>query len=339
MRRVEAFSVTKGCRKFKYSRCGRKPWKMTPDIAQFIIRRLVARRATEIVTSVTLQADVAKEKGVAVEDSTIRKLLKKKGYTWLPRSQKRKYSSSQKRARVAFAKAVLRMSRSLLRQKLCMSLDGVVLSIPPTTDIDRFNYCWGGANHMWRKRSEGNLPKLAGADDYEKQAPITRCIPLWGGLSEDGFAAVHWHPRKKTNKEEWSKAIREGKVTEALRFLNPRNKSGPWTILCDGESFLRAKECNTQYIAKKISLWSVPARSPDLNPVEMFWGWLRKKLRLMDLADLRKKRRPLGKQAYIQRVKGVIRSNKAQTVAKSCAKRFRTSCQQVVRRHGSAADN
>ena len=66
---------------------------------------------------------------------------------------------------------------------------------------------------MWRKRSEGNLPKLAGADDYQKQVPIARCIPLWGGLSGDGFIAVHLHPSKKTNKEEWSRAVREGKVT------------------------------------------------------------------------------------------------------------------------------
>ena len=45
-------------------------------------------------------------------------------------------------------------------------------------------------------------------------------------------------------------------------------------------------------------------KSPDLNPVEMFWGWLRKKLRSMDLEDLRKKRRPLGKTAYTARVNG-----------------------------------
>ena len=124
-------------------------------------------------------------------------------------------------------------------------------------------------------------------------------------------------------------------LTEALRLLNPMNRTGPWTILCDGESFLRAKA----YRAKKITLWSVPPKSPDLNPVEMFWGWLRRKLRLMDLADLRKKRRPLGKAAYTQRVKRVIKSQKAQTVAKNFANRFRKACQQVVDWHGAAADN
>jgi hypothetical protein len=265
--------------------------------------------------------------------------LQKRGYKWLPRNQKRKYTPEQKRLRVTFARAALRLSKEMLRKKMCMSLDGVVLSMPPATEGERFNYCWGAATHMWRKHTEGNKPQLAGADDYDKQVPLSRSIPLWGGVSESGFAPVLWHPTKKTNKGEWSKAVRKGKLTEALRFLNPRNTTGPWTILCDNESFLRARVCNTAYRAKKITLWGVPPKSPDLNPVEMFWGWLRKKLRLMDLADLGSKRRPLGKLAYTMRAKRVIKTQKAQSVAKNIAGRFRKACEQVVKRRGAAADN
>ena len=79
--------------------------------------------------------------------------------------------------------------------------------------------------------------------------------------------------------------------------------------------------------------------SPDLNPVEMFWAWLRRKLRLMDLKDLRDKNRPLGKTAYTMRAKRVIKSQKAQTVAKNIAGRFRKACKQVSDRRGAAADN
>ena len=63
------------------------------------------------------------------------------------------------------------------------------------------------------------------------------------------------------------------------------------------------------------------------------------KLRNMDLADLRAKRPTLGKTAYIARVKGVMRSQKAQAVAKKYAARFRKTCKQVVERKGAAADN
>ena len=81
------------------------------------------------------------------------------------------------------------------------------------------------------------------------------------------------------------------------------------------------------------------AKSPDLSPVELFWGWLRRKLRRMNLADLRAKRAPLDKPSYLLRIKSVIRTYTAQRVAKKFAKRLRSSCKQVVQRSGAAADN
>ena len=41
----------------------------------------------------------------------------------------------------------------------------------------------------------------------------------------------------------------------------------------------------------------------------------------------------------LQEVKGVMRSQKAQAVAKKYAARFRKTCKQVVERKGAAADN
>ena len=69
----------------------------------------------------------------------------------------------------------------------------------------------------------------------------------------------------------------------------------------------------------------------------IFMSWLQGSLpiRIQDFS----KRRPLGKTAYTMRVKNVIKTQKAQTVAKSYARRFRTACQQVVKRKGAAADN
>ena len=59
----------------------------------------------------------------------------------------------------------------------------------------------------------------------------------------------------------------------------------------------------------------------------------------MDLGDLRKKPAPLDKAAYTARVKSIMRSQKAQAVAKKYAAKFRKTCQQVVARKGAAADN
>ena len=337
---VRAFNVAKGCRPSHYARSGRKAWKLTPEVRRFVIQRLLRDRVAKVVTSATLQADLAAEMGVALEASTIRKFLQRRGYSWLPRSQKRKYSLPQRRTRVAFAAAALALRPAALRQKLAMSMDGIVLSMPPETDIDRLNYCWGGVTHMWRKAREAKHPRLAADDEFQKQVPLSRALPLWGGISEGGFASVLWHlDRKKTNTKQWAAAVDAGKLTNALRQLNPRNQRGPWHVLCDNETFLRTKASLAAYRRGRVVLWDVPAKSPDLNPVERFWAWLRKKLRQMDLADLRARRAPLTKPQYATRVPRVLQTRKAQSVVKRCAGHFRTSCQKVLDNRGAAAGN
>ena len=73
------------------------------------------------------------------------------------------------------------------------------------------------------------------------------------------------------------------------------------------------------------------------GPIEMFWGWVRRQLRLKDLKDLRAKRPLLGKTAYKLRVKNLLRSQRAQQMAGRFAKKFRSICQKVVLNGGAAA--
>ena len=60
-------------------------------------------------------------------------------------------------------------------------------------------------------------------------------------------------------------------------------------------------------------------KSPDCNPVERFWAWLRKRLRAMDLKDAVAKRLVLGKSVYKARVRNLL-SFKAGT---SCCEQSR----------------
>ena len=83
-------------------------------------------------------------------------------------------------------------------------------------------------------------------------------------------------------------------------------------------------------------MWHIPAKSPDLNPVERFWAWLRKKLRAMDLSDSAKKSRVLSKAQYTARVKRVLKSKKAQEVGAACTKGLRKVCRELVRNKGAA---
>ena len=105
--------------------------------------------------------------------------------------------------------------------------------------------------------------------------------------------------------------------------------------MCDNEKFLKAPGSTKACAKRGFKLWLVPPRSPDLNPVERFWSWLKRELRKRNLEDLRQKRPVLGKTAYRARVRSVLRSRKANATAASIAKGFRKVCRKVVANKGA----
>ena len=206
---------------YNYQNCGQKPTKVTKTIEKFLVQRLLTLRLLCTCTATTLQREVLAAKGVSLDVSTIRKILNKRGFQWLPKAQKRKYSKRRKQERLAFAKAVLRLTKAELREKPSLSMDGVGLAVPPKDATDRANYSAHGTGHMWRKRGEAGTEKLAGDDPYPQQIPQARIVPLWGGLSEGGFSVITFHKKRKLTSEEWCHVVRRGKLTAAIRALEP----------------------------------------------------------------------------------------------------------------------
>ena len=187
----------------------------------------------------TLQRELAKVKGVAVSACTVRRHLGMAGFTWLPRSKKRKYGPKERAARRAFAQEILDLTLSQLKARLQFAMDGVVLTIPPKDPIARENFVRTDDQFVWRSPHEKDLPELAGHDAYAKQTPPCRSLPLWGGIAFGGFGVVLHHPRRKVTAGEWAAAVAKGDLVKALRQANPGRLRGPWNILCDNESFLR----------------------------------------------------------------------------------------------------
>jgi hypothetical protein len=176
-------------------------------------------------------------------------------------------------ARWAFAKKLKRKGKAGLKKYLSMSFDGVVLAMAPRDDVDRLNHCMEGETKMWRKKDEAALPELSGADPYAAQIPLARAVPLWAGIGSEGVCEILMHPRKKCNVEEWLKAMRAGKLAAACKQVSKHKR--PFTALTDNEKFLKNKDVKKAYKAKRVDILHIPPRSPDLNMIEKFWGWLR----------------------------------------------------------------
>lgn len=330
------FSEKAGRVKSKYEKCGRKPWKLDEATKKFIVKRMLQLRKKGGCTSTVLQKTLASERKVVVEPSANRKVLAASGYKWLPRGQKKKYSTDVMNMRLKFAKQVVRMSIPALEKKVAFSLDGVVITIPPKNDVQRANHCFATETHMWRKPDERALPEFAGSDDYVNQAPVSRCLPMWGGIGIKGASHVVFHASRKITEDEWTGVVEQGTFKDVLKRMSG-NMTGPWTVISDNEGFLRTAASNKAHRQSKVSLWGIPPRSPDLNPVEKYWSWLRKRLRTMDLQDLSAKRAVPDKAAYKQRVVNIMRSKASQKVARACIVGLKAVCQKVFDKNGAAS--
>ena len=85
----------------------------------------------------------------------------------------------------------------------------------------------------------------------------------------------------------------------------------------------------------RIRLMHILTRSPDLNPIESFCGWLRGELRRRDIENLRLKKPPLNKSQDMLRVRAVLRTVRAQNVAKAKSRNFKKVCREVASKNGA----
>ena len=166
---------------------------------------------------------------------------------------------------------------------------------------------------------------------------LSRAVPLWGGISRHGFSIIAFHPTKKIQPDEWVQAVQAGKLKRAIVAGGPLRQRGPFRVLADNEGFLNDSECRAAHRAENIKMFHIPPRSPDLNPIEKFWSWMRRVLRKKDLADLVAGRAPLGKMAYRKRIVNTCRSQAAKRVASNIFKGLRKVCKEVVLKKGARA--
>ena len=89
--------------------------------------------------------------------------------------------------------------------------------------------------------------------------------------------------------------------------------------------------------ASQSLLEKLVVNSLDLNPVEKFWGWVRKRLLELDLENLNKKRCIPSKQQYKKRVLQICNSKAAKTVANNYLLGLRNVCEKVLKKKGYAS--
>ena len=92
-----------------YNNCGRRVI-LSKSTRKWIVSQLVSRRRKQEVTSTDLQAELAKEKGIHVEASSVRRAFKAEGYRYSSRFQKPRHNKEQKTERRLFVEWLAAMS-------------------------------------------------------------------------------------------------------------------------------------------------------------------------------------------------------------------------------------
>ena len=103
---------------------------------------------------------------------------------------------------MAMADEITDMSQKELDMNAHICMDGVVLVRPPDDPDGRVNFVRSDETRVWRTVDEKDLPECHGHDQWKKQAPLARLVPLWGGLNANGFRVIFFHPRRKTDAED-----------------------------------------------------------------------------------------------------------------------------------------
>ena len=123
----------------------------------------------------------------------------------------------------------------------------------------------------------------------------------------------------------------------ACRDAGPDRTKGPWHVLCDNESFLDCRDSTREYAKTSVHLWHIPTRSPDLNPVERYWAYLRRRLRAMDLKDMTDERAPVGKAELERRVRAVVKNKTSEDVCKRMLRSLLPTARDVIKKKGAAS--
>ena len=117
---------------------------------------------------------------------------------------------------------------------------------------------------MWRKAGEATHPDIAGGDPYAQQVPLSRAIPLWGGIGPAGFALVSYHKNKQRKVQEWERLLRKDALGKAVRKVQLKpvpKKSARLRVVCGNEGFLKSKSAKKLYRPNGVFLTHVEKRA------------------------------------------------------------------------------
>ena len=167
-------------------------------------------------------------------------------------------SKKDKKLRVKFCKKCLKLVRSeLWLQKIRFYYDGGTFyrkSNPFSESIQPMA-------KIWRKRSEGSKLIQKGRKTGNNDGQVKLFVAI--GYGKGVIMCQQWDPEVKFTRRNYKEFVKEH-FSNTLK-LSTNNK----LILQDGCLVQKSKQAQMAYDDRGCKILSIPARSPDLNPIEI----------------------------------------------------------------------
>ena len=270
--KISVSSVVRICKegpstKQENKRTGRPPLMSKRDKARFL-RTFKKMRETNGNVRVM---DVAKEWQIThVSYRTLVRALHDAGYRFLNPRKKGILSAKDRRKRVSYARDALKKhDRNFWTDDVLMYLDGVSFHHKQNPYNDAL--CPRG--RVWRTKKEGLVFTSKGS----KNLPGGRTLHLLVGVSYSAGVVVA-EEYEKMNARWFAKFVHET-FDSTLRECAAMKKKEKLLFVMDNDPSQRSKLASDALEEVGAELVEIPARSPDLNPIENLFNIIKCNLR------------------------------------------------------------
>ena len=216
---------------------------------------------------------VATHAGITnVSNRTVRRCLNNAGYGFYQSRKKGLMNEKDREVRVKFCKKIKQLKCiDFWKKYISMYIDGVGFEFK-TKPLDQAK---APMAREWRKKSEGLKITMKGKKEGSKN------INFIVGISYRKGVVLCQQYEGAINGEKFTKIIKEAMPLAIQNSNAPQSKR----ILQDGCPRQNSKKALRAFDEIGLSVFKIPARSPDLNPIENFFHTIKKRLRLQAIEE------------------------------------------------------
>lgn len=243
-----------------------RPKKINARYERTILRTLkILRKKSAHFTSrdIIEEADLT---GV-VSRRTVRRILNKNNYRYLQARKKGLLKEKDKRERVSFARKYVKYGVDFWKKEIAFYFDGVGFGHKTNPQEEARS----NKSMMWRQPKEGLTKTTKG----KKEGTGGRVVRFFVGIAHDkGVVLVKQYPWNVTG-ERFARFVRNV-FPETFRICEKNIIGG--LFLQDGDPRQVSNAAKMAWKNLGCEMFSIPPRSPDLNPIENIFHLVRQQL-------------------------------------------------------------